>query len=656
MFCLNCGTELDNNAKFCPYCGTVVGANAPQYTPPQYTSPQYTPTQYNPTQYDPTQYDPTQYTPTQYDPTQYDPTQYTPTQYNSAQYNPIQYNPTQYSQSAGPAYIPSGNYGNTGAPNLNPKPQRARLSTRSKVLIGAAAVAVVVAAVIGIIFSGVFASDKSKVLMAATKTASAFANAAKSAELPDLNDLIESQKFSQSGEIALEDIDLGWYGIFLDDDLSVLEGIGVRFSTNYDLSGEKLSASVTPFYGSADLLTAQLVMDGSKVYVNSPELAGSTYYGLDTMTLGRDLRDLGADEDVVGNLSFNIFQLVQRIQEITETDDESLIAIADAGKKLYDAIEVDKNGTETVRVNGSSVKCDAYTVVIPKSAMKDYLRAARSAVSNSVDYRRDLIDLFSSIGLPDEMVDELEDELSYADPKQSVRTMFSGLEDVVDELGDVELQVYISKGYIMAVTFSKRIDDVRVKAELNLGGGTNYVDNLRLVVSLDNDYSEVGIELTSRGDHSAKSGTFKDETVLEITAYGETVEFSSEMSYAPKKGQNNFSWSIDFELGRLEMEGQLTTGKNSMELHLEELKLRADDVSVTLRVDYSAGPYQSIPSVTSSVMVLTLDEDELRDIAEEIRDNARDWAYDLIDKIPEMENFFGSGGTSDPAGPAYPAP
>lgn len=610
MFCLNCGKELDNNASFCPYCGTVIGANAPQYTPPQYDSTQYTPQQYT-------------------------PPQYTPQQYTS----------TQYSQSAGPAYVPSGNYGNTGTSGPNLDPWRPKSRGWKKLLIGAAAAALVVALVAVLIVSGVFSSDKDRVSRAAAKTISAFSGAARDAGLPDLNGLIEGQKFSLSGEIAWVDLDLGWYNYYFD--ASVLEGIGIRFSENCDLSGEELSASVTPFYGSVDLLTAELVMDGSKVYVHSPELTGSTYYGLDTMTLGRDLQNLGADEDEVGNLSFNIFQLAQRIQEITEMDDESRKAIEEAGKELYKAIEVEKTGTETVRVNGNSVKCDAYTVVIPKDAMKDCLRAVRSAVSSSMDYRRDLINLFSSIGLPDEVMDEIEGGLYETDPKEAVKEAFDILVDAVGELGDVELQVYISKGYIMAVTYSHWIEDTKIKVELNLGGGKNYVDDLRLSVSADN-YAEAEIVLTSHGNHSAKNGTFTDETVLEITQYGYTVEVSSEMSYTPGKGQNNFSWSIGFEGGRIDMEGQLATGKNSMELHLDELKLRADDVSVTFSLDYSIGPYQGIPSVESSVMVLTLDEDELRDIADEISDNATDWAYTLIDRIPELDNLFGSGGTAYP--------
>ena len=572
MFCMNCGKNLDNNAKFCPYCGKVIAADAPRPAP----APE-------------------------------------------------------------PAPV---SYGNTGTSGFDKEPQRPKSRGLGKVLAAVAAVAVIAALGVGLFFSGVFSGDKGKVFGAVSKTVSAYADAAKSAGLPDLKSLTEDQKFSQSGEIVLEDIDLGWYGYFLDYSVSALEGIGVRFSTNYDLSGEKLSASATPFYGSVDLLTAELVMDGSRIYFNSPELLGNTYYGLDTATLGKDLRALGAGEDEVGNISFNIFQLVKDIQEITEMDGENQKAIEEAGKELYDAIEVEKGDAETIMVNGSSVECDAYTVMISKSAMKDYLRAVRNAVSNSVDYTKDLIELFSSLGLPDEAMKEIRRELSNTDTKQSVKTMFNSLEDAVSALGDVELQVYINGGYVMAVTYSNRIDGARVKAELYLGGGKNYVDDLSLTVSAGDSYSKVELALTSHGDHGAKGGAFKDETVLEITQYGYTTEFSSEMSYASKKDRNNFSWRIDFEDGRIDIAGQLTTGKNSMELHLDEVEFRADDVSVTFSVDYSIGAYQGIPSVKSPVMLSTLTEKKLQDIVDDVMDNVTDWMYDLLDEIPELEYMF----------------
>lgn len=619
MFCPKCGKVLDNNATFCPYCGTVLGGNAPQSTPNQYT--------------------PNQYTPNQYPSTQYPPNQYTPNQSPSAQYPPNQYTSNQYTPTAGPTYTPSGN---PGTPNVTPKPPRAKLSTLSKILIGAGAVAAVAAVVIGLVVSGVFSGDKGKLERAVAKSRSAYTSAAKSAGLPDLKELLESKKYSQSGEIALEDIDLGWYTSFIRYDVSALEGLGIRFSANYDLSGEKMSASVTPFYGSADLATAELVMDGSRVYVNSPELLGNTYYGLDTMTLGKDLQNLDVDDDVAGDLSFNLFQLARDVQEITQMDEESKKALEDAGKTLYKAIEVDKTGADTIRVNSGSVKCTAYTVVIPEDAMRDYLKEAKSIISDSVDYKKALTELFSSIHPSDEMMDAIKDMLSDLNTKQAVKNMFSELEDQVKTLGDVELQVYVSDGYVMAVTFSGRIlqwgEKTKIKMELYLGGGANYVDDLSLVVNID-DYADTKIELTSHGDHSAKNGAFKDETVLEVTQYDYTNEISSEISYAYKSNQN-FSWRIDLDGARIDMEGQLITGKDSMELHLDELEVRDGEQSYTLRVDYSIGAYQSIPSVNSPVMISTLNEDKVRDILDDIRDNAEDWAYDLMDEIPELGFLF----------------
>lgn len=566
MFCTNCGKELDNNARFCPYCGSVITADAPQFPP-----------------------------------------------------------------AANPA---PASYGSTGTSGSGLNPQQPKPRGWGKILIGAAAGVLVAALAVGLAVSGVFSSDKSKVMKAAAKSASAYAAAAKDAGLPDLKELTEGQQYSQSVEIALENVDLGWYGFFFN--ASALEGIGVRVSTNYDLPGEKLSASATPFYGSADLLTAELVMDGSKVYVSSPELTGGVSYGLDTMTLGRDLQKLGAGEDVVGDLSFNVFQLVKKMRETAELDAESRNAVEDAARKLYKAIEVEKTGTENVMVNSGSVKCDAYTVVIPEEAVKDYLRAVRSAASGSLDYR----ELFSSTGLPDEVVDEILNGLYGAGPEQSPGAAFNGLEEMADMLGGVELRVYVSRGYIMAVTYSGRIGDAMVKAELNLGGGENYADDMSLRVSA-NDYE---IVLNSHGNHSAAGGTFTDETVLKITGYGYSAEVSSGLSYSPKQDRDNFSWHIVSDGVRIDMAGQLTTGRNSMELHLEELVFRISDVSVTLRADYSIGSYQGIPSVTSPVMLSTLDEDKLLEIMDGIRDSAADWAYNLTDEIPGLRNFVGAGG------------
>lgn len=60
MFCPNCGSELDDNAKFCDKCGYSM-VEEPQYEEPQYSEPQYAEPQYTESQYTEPQYDAAQY-------------------------------------------------------------------------------------------------------------------------------------------------------------------------------------------------------------------------------------------------------------------------------------------------------------------------------------------------------------------------------------------------------------------------------------------------------------------------------------------------------------------------------------------------------------------------------------------------------------------
>ncbi len=47
-FCGNCGTKVEDGKKFCPECGTVMEAKAPQQTQPQQAQPQQPPQQAQP--------------------------------------------------------------------------------------------------------------------------------------------------------------------------------------------------------------------------------------------------------------------------------------------------------------------------------------------------------------------------------------------------------------------------------------------------------------------------------------------------------------------------------------------------------------------------------------------------------------------------------
>lgn len=503
------------------------------------------------------------------------------------------------------------------------------------IVLAIAAVAVVIALIIILAVSGVFGGDKGKVEKAFSKTAAAYSDAIRGAGLPDLSGLSDSRKVSQSFELELLDINSDYFGSYYYD-LSALEGIGIRYSGNTNMPGRQMAVSLTPFYDSTDLLTVQMVVDDANVYLGSPELTRDTFYGVNTQTLGADLDALGTDMGDLDELSFNIFDVAEKLEQLSKPDAETEKTVKKAMKELVAAIEVEKLGTETIDVNDYSTACTAYSVVIPQDALESFTDQLEDAMRDA-DHMDAYRELLASFGIPKDTLDEMMAELDDVDDYS--KEAFDVIGDVLDVLGDVELKVYIKNGYVMAVTYDEKLNGTKLEIGVYFGGGKSYVNDLSVVVSIDDGDAE--IVLTSSGDHAAKNGAFTDDTVLEITEYGYTVKISSEFRYAAKEKADNFSWSIDMDGVSIDMEGQLTAKRDAMTLQLDEVELRAYGSKVlVLRVDYAIGPYEKKVTVKSPVMLADITEDDLMDIVGDIEDNAYEWMEDLMDELPELEYLF----------------
>lgn len=500
------------------------------------------------------------------------------------------------------------------------KPSKPPLSGKKLgLLIGIAAAVVVVLLVVVLLISGVFSGPKGKVQSAILKTVDAYASAAEKAALPDTSELLAGGKYSQSLSLSIEDM----------AEYTSMEGLGIRMTHDVDMDGQKISSVVTPFYGSVDLLTMQLALDGSRIYATSPELVDGIFYGVDTSTLGVDLDKLGADlPSEMENLGFNIFELMELAQKYSQPDDESKAALTDAFKELYKAIEVEKTGSESKKINGTSVKCTAYHVFIPQDELEDCLDALEDCM-DSVDYEEMYTQIMLAMGIDEDTVEDAVDEMDFSEADMG--EAFDSFKEVLDALGDIELDVYLDGGYVMAVVYDERIEGSDVELELCLGGGKNYVDDLSLTINIDGEE----LTITSTGDHSAKEGVFTDETIIEVDSYEVLV---SEISYEADAEDGNFSWTLDMDGASVNAEGQLTVGKNSVMLNLEELELRAYGESIiTLAVSYTMDSYSDKNvTVNEPVMLADMDEDDLMDLVDTIEDNGYDLVMDLSDDLAAL--------------------
>lgn len=520
-----------------------------------------------------------------------------------------------------------------GAPSWEgPEGGRKKRRGAGLILGGIAVAAVAVAGVLAVTVGGLFASPKGQVEKALAKTAAAYSEINDKLGIPDMQELSKSRSVSQRFSLELNSVNEQLTGGY---DLSALKGLGIRMGTDVDCKGRKMDVDLSAYWGSDNIAGFQLLVDDSNMYMGSSEFFGSDFLGVNTRTLGADLADL-TGEDEVKKLSFNIFDLTEKIAP-EGREEEMEKAMKEAGKALLDAAEVKKTGSSTIDVNGSSTKTTAYHVVIPQDALEDYVDALED-VMKTVDYVDLYRDILKEMGLPRDVIDEIMYNMEDADVYGE---MADSLKDALDEIGDVELDVFLSGGYVSAITYEDKIMGTKIEAGLYLGGGSQYVDNLSLTVKA----SGGEFTLESSGNHSGRDGAYTNETTIRVRSNGVTLgRVTSEVSYTRSSG--DFTWEVKADssgavMGSLEMDGKLTCGKNSMELVLDDISVKAMGVKlVSLSGAYSIGPCKGMTvSVGSSRMLADLDEDDLMDIAYDIERSAQDWVSDMQTlaqkKLPE---------------------
>ena len=600
MFCVQCGKEISGAAKFCPHCGAVIAASAPNQAPisdsgftpnPGFTS--------NPTPAP-------------------NPAPTSESAAGSGAYS--------YSYGASPSYS-AGMGGSAPAAPPTPPEDTEKHGKKGLFIGGAVAAVAVVAAVVFMFVSGVFSSPKGRVEAAFAKTMAAFSKANEGMGLSDALELTQSKSVSQSFSMELNSINSGLIGY----DLSSLQGLGLRVNADYDQKGRKLGSEVAAFWGDNELCSFLMAVDDNILSFTSPQFTGGYAYGLDTETLGADLVRLGLEDDYidVSQIGFNLFELAEETvpsKQPGEMDQK----LEEAGKKLADAIKVEKAGKKSIQVNGNSVKADAYLVTLPEQAMEDYLDALSDAMA-LVDSQEQSRMFLRGIGLDEDTIRDILPDMSGMD---LYGDMFDALKPALREMGDLELEVYLNDGYVCAVEYSKEQNGSRLEIGVYLGGGDNYVDDFSFSIAVDGD--ELSVEST--GNHGGKDGVFTDATTFRARSSGITLfRISSNYSYEPKAKADNFEWRLNLNnMASVKAAGQLTAGKDSFSLHLDDVSLSTAGMEIcSLSVDYSLSPFDGVTALPDPMLLGDMDMYDLMDLYYDIEYYAQDWAYDMLDLIPE---------------------
>lgn len=256
--------------------------------------------------------------------------------------------------------------------------------------IGVAVVAVI--ALVAVFAGGLFSNPKKQVEAAFVKSAAAYAQAEKALNLPDTAQWQKEQNISQRLTLGLKSINSDLVGY----DLSALSGLALGFRTDFTGADRLMSCELEVGWGE-ELIDLWLKAEDDELYFNSPQLTGSTHYGVNTETLGADLTKLTGDNSMEG-LSFNLFDLVDTVLE--KMDQEKLEQdITAANKALWEEAKVKKTGAKTLDLNGTETKTTAYRVTFPQEALESYADALVEVMS-AMRYYDLYEELYRSMGMP----------------------------------------------------------------------------------------------------------------------------------------------------------------------------------------------------------------------------------------------------------------
>lgn len=488
------------------------------------------------------------------------------------------------------------------------------------VLIIGAAVAAAVVLVVTLILTGVFDSDATRVYKAIQKSGQAFEKAAEALDLPDLQYIQKDKAYSIDFGMQLNEIEGA-------DEISDL---GLTGSVDYSLSRKKLGVTLKPTYGAVDIANLQMKLDNNMLYVSVPEITGDMGYSMNTETVFQDMSAFTDVPEEFEDVRINIFEIVQIMDEKMMYTKEDQKLIDEAVAELIKSIEAEKTDTKEITVNDSDLKCDEYHVVISEDALRNYI-AVLADVMDDKDMAGAMRDAYDAMNIPTEDMDfsDLED--------MDADDIMDELDDAIHELGDIELDVYVKGGYVMAVAYELDMDGEEVEVVLNIGGGENYVDNLSLTMS--DDYMTIVLEST--GNHAGKGGSFTDETILYAKEDGEKITvLESSLTFNYKEKGENFQWTIDMEDSagvEFDICGGVTFSGSAVTCDLTDITVSEyGEELVDFSVYYKLDKYSDDVKIGNTVELLKLSEDELMEEIEELSEKAEDWAMDLTDQIPEL--------------------
>lgn len=476
--------------------------------------------------------------------------------------------------------------------------------------------------------------------------------------LDSISDAICNGSSHTSGQYTIESL-----GDSADDSIS---GIGITYDLKRDAEAEKAGMDLGLTYGGKDVINGQLYMDKNTVKGKLPEISDKVYtVNLDTLEKDIKKSPLFKDEDLDALTTFKNFDMSQLLGKWASAENNCdlisiyVYAIKDAYpddyKKIMNGItskKTDDNGV-TYTISEDSVKLfvdKLLTVSFDNDELNNYID----------EYMQQLYSLKNTYS------EEDDEKQSYDDfKKETLDSLQKTLKQAAAAFnliysGDLSFTVYKNdKGLLTGLKSSN---------ELDFSGETIGIDfNITSDDELENPFDNMSFDLTISYEDTdftlnythvaSREDALNDYHELSCTADNETMKFIFSNTYDKESGELKSSTSISMDgekLMSLDFMGSFTNvikGK-SLEMEINSLSLNVDNedvFSLSGSCNVDTGSVDIKAPTGKECKILELSEDELKELGNEIEENASAFGESLEDAFSDtsLSGFGDSKLTND---------
>lgn len=399
-----------------------------------------------------------------------------------------------------------------------------------------------------------------------------------------------------------------------------------------NLKDKKFAFSASASMDGSEIVDADAWVNEKDIIVSSESLLDDVY-GVNLKKLEENLED-SAIFDLLG-MDFEDFEEQMALSSEVKIDEKTLLAFEEDltkllekvakqfGKSLKEYAEIEK-GKKELGFNGEKVNAKTVEVYIEGDALAEVIGEVAQYLYDSKDLEAllddyaELIVTYLAVSGDEVDVDEIIDPIY-----ESLDTMIEGIDDFAEEMEEIEFTVvaYLKSDYLLG--FDLTVEEDSDKYALSVLAGPSFAELKEFRVTIEEYGDKTTLVYTVDANDSKEF-----EAELKIRENGKVMTNAS-VSWDKKAGdykckltQTKFDWWDEEYTEEYTVSGSLLEEKDCYNLEIKKLTDGEDEVKPEITICFDRSDKQ--PSAPKYVEVLTLEEEELLELKEDIVDEVMD--------------------------------